>query len=62
MDGHLLITSLDGAASIIAIDGEPRIVASHELSEPAYASPAVCADAFFIRGIQHLWCLTRPGR
>lgn len=63
IDGYLYLTNLVGTTSILATDDEPRLVATLELNEPIYASPAVSDDALFIRGTEHLFRITQsPSR
>jgi outer membrane protein assembly factor BamB len=56
-NGRLYISSLEGKTFVLAAAPEFRLLASNDLGEPIYASPAVCNGDIFLRTYGHLYCI-----
>jgi hypothetical protein len=56
-EGLVYFTSDDGITKIIRPNPTLEVVASNELGENCYASPAVSQGQIFVRGESHLWAL-----
>jgi len=57
-DGKILLTSEDGDTYIVKAGPKYEVIATNSLGEPVYASPAISAGMIFIRGEQHLYCIS----
>ena len=54
--GHLYCVNQEGVTSVVWLGAdEAKIVAKNPLGEQVYASPAISADAIYLRSDQHLW-------
>ena len=52
----------DGQVNVIKPDTEFERVASYEMGEPCYASPAISDGQVFLRGFKHLFCIGSPAK
>jgi outer membrane protein assembly factor BamB len=50
----------DGTMTVVRPGREFDVVATNELGEEAYASPAISNGQMFIRGLRHLYCIGQP--
>jgi outer membrane protein assembly factor BamB len=56
IDGKIFFINDDGQVNVIDPGREFKRVATYELGESCYASPAISDGQVFIRGFQHLYC------
>ncbi len=56
-DGKLFIFDTTGKAYIFNPGREPELIASPELGEPVYSTPAFANGRIYIRGNQHIYCI-----
>ena len=56
--GRVYFTSREGKTLVIKNQPELQVLAVNELSEGIDASPAIVNREMFLRGKQHLYCLT----
>jgi outer membrane protein assembly factor BamB len=56
-DGKLYIFDTTGKAYIFKPDREPELIASPELGERVYSTPAFANGRIYIRGNKHLYCI-----
>ena len=54
--GHLFFINDDGQVNVIKPGREFECIATYELGESCYASPAISDGHVFIRGFRHLFC------
>jgi outer membrane protein assembly factor BamB len=57
-DGKILLTSEDGDTFVIKAGPEHAVIRTNSLGEPVLASPAIAGGRIFIRGEQHLYCIS----
>ncbi len=57
-NGHVYFMNLDGMTTVVAADKKLRVVASNELGEPLFASPALSGDSMVLRTTRRLYKLT----
>jgi outer membrane protein assembly factor BamB len=57
--GRLFFINDDGQVNVIKPGRKFECVATYELGEQCYASPAISDGQVFIRGFQHLFCIGR---
>ncbi len=57
-DGRVYITDRSGATLVISNGKEMKILATNRLGEPVNASPAIVGTDLFLRGDQHLFCIS----
>ncbi|NNE00218.1 MAG: PQQ-like beta-propeller repeat protein [Pirellulaceae bacterium] len=55
--GHVYVTDLDGVTQVMTNSAIPRSVAVNPLGEKVSASAAIVADAIYLRGHRHLFCI-----
>ena len=61
-DGKLYAINENGVTTVVALAGEPRIVAENALSGFTLASPAIAGGRIYLRTAEHLYCIgTAPG-
>lgn len=59
-DGKLYAPREDGVVFVASIaDGQFKLLAKNDMQEPVIGSPIAVGDRLFIRGEQHLYCLTK---
>mgnify|MGYP003330189739 CR=1 FL=1 len=58
--GKLYVASEDGDTFVIADGPEYKLLHKNTLSEMIMATPAIGADALYIRGAQSLYKIKRP--
>jgi outer membrane protein assembly factor BamB len=51
------IIDLSGTMQIFKMDDEFELLASSQIGEDAYATPALVGDRIYIRGLTHLFCI-----
>lgn len=56
-NGLAYFLSDDGIMSVIEPGPEFKVIASSQLGEETYASPALYDGRFYLRGLRHLYCL-----
>ena len=56
--GHLYLTDRDGTIVVIQDSKELKIVATNNMGETVDATPAPVDNELFIRGEEHLFCLS----
>ena len=56
--GRIYITDRDGTTLVIKHGGEFKVLATNRLDESINASAAVAGDELFLRGDQHLYCIS----
>jgi outer membrane protein assembly factor BamB len=56
-DGKLYVFDTNGKAYIFRPGREPELIASPELGERVYATPAFANGRIYIRGNKHLYCI-----
>lgn len=56
--GRVYITGRDGTTLVIRDADELEVLATNAVGEPVDASPAVVGDEMFIRGENHLFCIS----
>jgi outer membrane protein assembly factor BamB len=59
-NGHVYFMNIHGLTTVIAADTTFRIVASNDLGEPIFASPAPLCNSLIVRTVDRLYKLTRP--
>ena len=59
-NGLVYFTSDDGITKVVRPGEEFELVATNELGEPCYASPALSRGEIIFRGETHLVCIERP--
>jgi len=61
-DGKIYLVNDAGKVTVVRPGPEPKIIATNDLQEKIYATPAVADGAIFIRSDHHLWCFAGLGR
>lgn len=56
--GRVYITGRDGTTLVIRDGDELEVLATNTVGEPVDASPAIVGDEMFIRGENHLFCIS----
>ncbi len=56
--GHIFITDLEGTTMVVTASDVPRVVSVNTLKENVNASLAIAGNEIFIRGVDHLYCVT----
>jgi len=59
VNGQVFFINDDGQVNVIEPAREFKRVATYELGESCYASPAISNGQVFVRGFQHLFCFAR---
>jgi outer membrane protein assembly factor BamB len=61
-DGKVYLVGKQGILSVVSAEGEWKELASHalEAEEEFWATPALSAQAVYVRGTQALYCFERP--
>jgi hypothetical protein len=54
--GRLLLVDTDGNLTVVSGEGEWKILATNQLNEACYATPAIAGSRVFIRGESNLYC------
>ncbi|MCR9292137.1 MAG: PQQ-binding-like beta-propeller repeat protein [bacterium] len=57
--GRIYFTGRNGVTTVIQHGKEFEVVAENDLGEPVDASPAIYGDEIFIRGAEHLYCISQ---
>ena len=57
--GHIYLTARNGTTVVIKDSDKLEVVASNSVGETVDATPAPVGDQLFIRGEQHLFCISR---
>jgi outer membrane protein assembly factor BamB len=57
VDGLVFFINDDGQVNVIKPGRKFECVATYELGEPCYASPAISDGKVFLRGFEHLFCI-----
>jgi outer membrane protein assembly factor BamB len=57
-EGKILLTSEDGDTFIIKAGPKFELLATNSIGEPVYASPAISQGSIFLRGENHLYCIS----
>jgi len=57
VDGLVFFINDDGQVNVIKPGREFERVATYELGEPCYASPAISDGRIYLRGFEHLFCI-----
>jgi outer membrane protein assembly factor BamB len=60
--GLVYFLSDDGVTRVVKPGPEFQLVASNDLGEKCFASPAISEQQIFIRSDQHLFCIGQPGQ
>lgn len=53
--GKVFVTSADGVITVLGSGEKLEILASNDLGEPVYGTPALVESAIYIRSFGHLW-------
>ena len=61
-DGKLLLASQDGDMFVIKAGPEHEVLAVNSIGEAIWASPAIAAGRLYVRGSEHLYCITDLAR
>ena len=56
-NGHVYLTSRDGATVVIEDSDTFKVVATNQLDDPIDATPAIAGRELFLRGQKHLYCI-----
>jgi len=59
VEGHIYFINDNGQVNVIKPGREFERVATYELGESCYASPAISDGQVFVRGFEHLFCFGR---
>ena len=59
VDGRVFLINDNGQVNVIKPGRKFECVATYELGESCYASPAISDGQVFVRGFQHLFCIGR---
>jgi outer membrane protein assembly factor BamB len=54
--GKLFLVDTDGNLTVVSGEGEWKILATSQLNEPCFATPAIAGGRIFIRGESNLYC------
>jgi outer membrane protein assembly factor BamB len=57
-DGRIYITGRDGTTVVLKHGDEIEVLATNTVGEDVDASPAIVGDQMFIRGAEHLFCIS----
>ena len=57
-NGHVYVTDLDGTTMVLSHETTPKLVAVNRLNESISASAAIDGDEIFLRGDDHLFCIS----
>ena len=60
--GRVYLTARDGTTLVIRDGDELEVLAANSVGEPVDASPAIVGDELFIRGENHLFCISEEGK
>ncbi len=61
-DGHIYIVSLGGKISVLRAGPEIEVVATHDLGEDCYATPALAGQEIYVRTTESLFAFSRDRR
>jgi outer membrane protein assembly factor BamB len=61
-DGKLFLINTEGATSVLRAGRTWETLATGQIGEPVWATPAIAGDRLFIRGENHLFCFSNPLR
>jgi len=56
-DGKLFVFDMKGNAYIFKPGREPRLIATHHMGEPVFATPVFAEGRMYIRGDKNLYCI-----
>ncbi len=54
-DGKIYLASARGTLSILAAEKSPRVLATQDLGEPVWATPALAGTQVILRSEKHIW-------
>ena len=57
--GRIYFVGRDGTTLVLEHSRNPRVLATNPLDEPVDASPALVGKQMFLRGAEHLYCITQ---
>jgi outer membrane protein assembly factor BamB len=60
VNDRVYIIDLDGTMKVFKMDDEFELIASSEIGEDAYATPAFVGDRIYMRALTHLFCIEEP--
>jgi outer membrane protein assembly factor BamB len=58
-DGHIFCTDQNGRTTVLEAGAKLRVLASNDLREMCWSSPAVAGERLLVRTIDHLYCIGR---
>jgi outer membrane protein assembly factor BamB len=58
-DGRIYVLGRDGGAVVLAEGAQPRVLATNRLEDGFDASPAIVGEELYLRGIRHLYRISR---
>ena len=61
-DGHIYIVSLGGKISVLRAGPEIEVVATHDLGEDCYATPALVGQEIYVRTTESLFSFSKVRR
>ena len=56
-DGHIYFAGEGGSMVIVRAGEDPEVVATIEMGEPLFATPAIASGVLFVRGRKSLWAI-----
>ena len=56
--GRIYLTDRDGTIVVIEDAPELKVIATNTMNEPVDATPAPVGNQLFVRGAEHLFCLS----
>lgn len=59
-EGLVYFLNDDGLTRVVRVGRELEVVATNDLGEKCFASPAISGGRLFIRGFEHLYCIGEP--
>jgi len=59
-EGHIYFTADEGVTHVLRAGPKFEVLATNELGEQVFASPATAQGQLFIRGVRHLYCIGTP--
>ena len=58
--GKLYIFGEGGVATVVRVGPKGEVVATNDMKEKVYATPAIAHGAMYLRTDQHLYCIAKP--
>ena len=59
-DGKVFFINTEGKMSVVTADRQWEIIASADLDEPTWATPAISADKIYVRTQSKIYCFSKP--